>query len=122
MTKPSLGMILGLATWVLGCHEPPRIDTSSEEAAVTSVKEVRESLPQRMRPAFDKAVRTVVLTHYGEDALRETEGGPERFGAHALEPLNGMTAAEVLTEAQRIEAETEEEQDANDGRTRRPPP
>jgi hypothetical protein len=120
MTKPSLGMVVVLAACAPGCGTPPRIDTSSEEAAVASLKEVRESLPERMRPTFDEAVNTVVLSRYAEDELRETTGGPGRFGARALEPLNGMTAEEVLTEAQRIVAETGET--GHGGESRRSPP
>jgi hypothetical protein len=108
MMKRSLGMILVLAAWALGCGGPPRIDTSSEESATASLKQVRESLPEKMRPAFDEAVTTVVLSGYAENELRETVAGPERFGARALEPLNGMTAEEILTEARRIGAESEE--------------
>jgi hypothetical protein len=117
MRKPLFAMILGLAAWHMGCAAPPRIDTSSEEATSVSLSEVRESLPERVRPAFDDAVKTVVLSGYAEEAERETAAGVESFGARALAPLNGMTAEEVLTEAQRIEAEAEETR----GRSRREP-
>jgi hypothetical protein len=120
MTKRSLGMILGLAAWAVGCGGSPRIDTSSEEAAAVSLKQVRESLPEQMRPAFDEAVTTVVLTRYAEDMRGETAAGPGRFGARALQPLNGMTAQEVLTQAQRIVAETEKEARARGASKRSP--
>jgi len=122
MTKPSLGMILVFTVWALGCSGPPRIDTSSEESATASLKRVRESLPEKMRSAFDEAVTTVVLSGYAEDELRETAAGPERFGARALEPLNGMTAEEVLTEAQRIGAETKETPHGGRGESRQTSP
>jgi hypothetical protein len=71
---------------------------------------------------IDEAMTTAVLSRYAEDELRETAAGPERFDAQALEPLNGMTAEEVLTEARRIEAETKAKRGGAEGESRRSPP
>jgi hypothetical protein len=121
MVRESPVALLCLAALALGCGGPPRIDTSSEQSAAASLKQLRESLPERMRPAFDEAVRTVVLSRFGEDAVGVTEAGPEAFGAAVLEPLNGMTADEVLTEAQRIIADREARRGARAGEPRAPP-
>jgi len=49
----------------------------------------------------------VAFSRFGKDAVPEMAAGPTGFEARALEPLNGMTAHEVLTEARRIVAERE---------------
>jgi hypothetical protein len=75
-----------------------------------------------MRPAFDEAISTVVFDRLGEDVMDDLAGGPESFGARVLEPLNGMTAEEVLTEARRIAADGEAaEGDRPEGSRRSPP-
>jgi hypothetical protein len=108
MTRRALCLVLLFATWHVGCAAPPRIDTSSEARAIESLKQVRESLPADKRPDFDAAVMTVALERLGEDAPREMAGDPDTISARLLEPLNGMTAHEVLTEAQRIDARENE--------------
>jgi hypothetical protein len=122
MVRPLVWAILWLATCALGCGAPPRLDTSSEARATASLEEVRASLPERMRPAFDEAVTTVVVDRLGEDWADEMAGGARTFGARALEPLNGMTAEEVLTEARRIVADREATGGEGQGESRRPPP
>jgi hypothetical protein len=101
-------LVAGLTASAVACGTTPRIDASSDERAAASLKEVRRSLPPEKRPAFDEAVTTVVSSRFGEDELRDVAAGPAGFDARALEPLNGMTAHEVLTEAGRIAAEKKE--------------
>jgi len=122
MVRRPVWAILWLATCAVGCDTPPRLDTSSEERATASLEEVRASLPERMRPAFDEAVTTVVVDRLGEDWASEMAGETQSFGARALEPLNGMTAEEVLTEARRVVADREEVREEGQGESRRPPP
>jgi Family of unknown function (DUF6694) len=120
MTRGAGSLLLCLVPWAAGCSTPPRIDTSSEARAGTSLKQVRESLPQEKRRAFDQAVMTVALSRLGEEAPGEV-AGPEALGAELLKPLNGMTAAEVLTEARRIAADRREAPGAGQGKSKPPP-
>jgi len=122
MARPSLVAMLSFSAWAFGCGGPPRIDTSSEETASASLKQVRQSLPERVRPAFDQAVTTIVLDRFGEDAPGLTAGGPATFEAAMLKPLNGMTADEVMTEARRIVAEQRANRGTAAREGRRPPP
>jgi hypothetical protein len=101
-------LVAGVAASMVACGTTPRIDTTSDERAAASLEEVRHSLPPAKRPAFDEAVMTVVSSRFGEDEIRDVAAGPPGFEARALEPLNGMTAHEVLTEAGRIAAEKKE--------------
>jgi hypothetical protein len=122
MTKLSSAVGLCLATWSFGCGGPPRIDTASEESAAASLKEVRASLPETLRPAFDEALATLLSSGLDGDVGREMADGPREFGARVLEPLNGMTADEVLTEAQRVVAERERMRSAGPGESTTTPP
>jgi len=108
-------LLLSVVVLIAGCGGPPRLDTSSEESAVASLKRVRESLPEDVRPAFDEAVTTVALDRVGASGAAEMAGGPPALGARLLRPLNGMTAAEVLTEARRIRADARAMQGAAEG-------
>jgi hypothetical protein len=121
MTRRTPTLLLWLAAGAVACGTPPRIDTSSEATAAASLKRVRESLPQKKRPAFDQAVMTVALSRLGEEAPAERTAGPDTLGAELLRPLNGMTAAEVLTEARRITADSKETQSAGGGGSKAPP-
>jgi hypothetical protein len=107
MVRQSVATIVGLAAWAVACGTAPRIDTSSDERVAASLDEVRRSLPPAKRPAFDEALATVASSRFSKDAVSEMAAGPRGFGARVLEPLNGMTADEVLTEARRIVAERE---------------
>ena len=98
-------VVAGLAASAVACGTAPRIDTSSDERVAASLQEVRRSLPPEKQLAFDEAVATVAFSRFGKDAVPEMAAGPAGFEARALEPLNGMTAEEVLTEARRIVAD-----------------
>jgi hypothetical protein len=114
-------LLLCLAALGIGCGGPPRVDTSSEKSTVASLRRVRESLPEEMRPAFDQAVTTVALYRLGDNPPRHMGGRPEALGARLLRPLNGMTAHEVLTEARRIAAEAKAARAPGEGATAAPP-
>lgn len=106
MAQRARAVALGVAALAVACSSPPRIDTSSSAAAVASLRRVREALPPEKRAEFDAAVKAVALARLGEEA--ESEEAEPKPGDRMLAPLNGMTAAEVLTEARRLRAaETE---------------
>jgi hypothetical protein len=121
VTRRPPGVFLWLLAAAVACGTPPRIDTSSEARAAESLKRVRESLPPEKREAFDRAVMAVALSRLGEEAPAERRAGPDTLGAELLRPLNGMTAAEVLTEARRITADRNEVQGAGQGGSKAPP-
>jgi hypothetical protein len=90
---------------LFGCG-PPQLDTSSDAKAVASLERLRRSLPQDKRAEFDQAVMTIVLSRLsGKRELEIEQAGPAGLDARALEPLDGMTAHEVIIEAGRIAAD-----------------
>jgi hypothetical protein len=118
MAQRARAVALGVAALGVACSSPPRIDTSSSAAAVASLRRVRESLPPEKRGEFDAAVKAVALARLGDEPESgEAVSGP---GDRMLAPLNGMTAAEVLTEARRLRAAEKEARQA--GSEARPAP
>jgi hypothetical protein len=109
MAQRARAVALGVAALAVACSSPPRIDTSSSAAAVASLRRVRESLPPE---------KAVALARLGDEPESgEAVSGP---GDRMLAPLNGMTAAEVLTEARRLRAAEKEARQA--GSEARPAP
>jgi hypothetical protein len=112
--------VLGVLALVVGCGAP-RIDASSEQRAVASLERLRDSLPEEKRLEFDRAVLAIVRSEMDEKGLPRLEAaGPGAFDARALEPLDGMTAEEVITEARRIAADAAQRDSARRPSTPRP--
>jgi len=91
------------AILVLSACAAPRIDGSSDEAFQASVTKVRESVPESERPRFDKALLEIRM----DGALARALSGVSRdaMQRQLRERLAGKTAAEVLAEADHVEAQ-----------------
>ena len=85
------------------CAAAPRIDGSSDEAFRASLVKVRESVPESERPRFDKALLEIRM----DGALARALSGVSReaMQRQLRERLAGKTAAEVLAEAEHVEAQ-----------------
>jgi uncharacterized protein DUF6694 len=95
---------LSIATiLVLSACAAPRIDGSSDEAFRASVVKVRESLPESDKARFDKAVLAISM----DGALVRALSGASRdaMQRQVRDRLAGKTAAEVLAEADQLEAQ-----------------
>lgn len=103
--RKSIWASLFVATVLVGCSDP-KIDTSSDSALKSSVSQVRNSLPEDQRPAFDESLKVLAFSQINmKDVLAAgaTEGAllqPKIMGA-----LEGKTAKEVISEADRIKSE-----------------
>jgi len=99
------------AVLVLAACAAPRIDGSSEEAFRASVTKVRESVPEAEKPRFDKALLEISM----EGALARALSGVSReaMQKQMRERLAGKTAAEVLAEADQIEAQAKAHAEAD---------
>lgn len=103
--RKSILASLFVATVLVGCSDP-KIDTSSDSALKSSVSQVRNSLPEDQRPAFDESLKVLAFSQINmKDVLAAgaTEGAllqPKIMGA-----LEGKTAKEVISEADRIKSE-----------------
>jgi hypothetical protein len=91
------------AILVLSACAAPRIDGSSDEAFSASVVKVRESVPESERPRFDKALLEIRM----DGALARALSGVSRdaMQRQLRERLAGKTAAEVVAEADHVEAQ-----------------
>ena len=99
------------AILVLSACAAPRIDGSSDEAFRASVTKVRESLPEAGRAHFDKALLEISM----DGALARALSGVSRdaMQRQMRERLAGKTAAEVLAEADQIEAQAKAHAEAD---------
>lgn len=89
---------------VAGCAAP-RIDTSSDETAAVSMKQVRQSLPEDRRELFDEAIMTITFSKATDDLFglaAIASASPETMKAQMLAPLDGKTGEEVIAEGNRI--------------------
>lgn len=91
------------AVFLLGACASPRIDGSSDEAFRASVLKVRESVPESDRARFDKAL--VAISTDGA-VMRALSGASRDVMLKQMrERLAGKTAADVLAEADQMEAQ-----------------
>ncbi len=111
MRKPKLLLLAVLL--VVGCTDssPPTIDTSSEESMQESIANVRQSLPESDRAAFDAALLQLKIGHFDFEELI-TLGTSGDTGKAALEnrfnaTLEDKTGAEVLAAAEALQVESE---------------
>jgi hypothetical protein len=98
---------LALAMGATACSKPepagePRIDMSSDEAAARSIERVRETLDEEQRKQLADA--TVILVRHNLGVDRSAPLDPTNAGAAVKKVLDGKTAAEVIAEAQKVEA------------------
>ncbi|OSN05724.1 DUF6694 family lipoprotein [Lonsdalea iberica] len=103
------GMAIVIALVLAGCDKP-KIDTSSEATAKTSVKEVRESLPENKRAAYDDALEVVALSNVSMRDLMKAKMANDMSMVQEkmMSNLSGKTGEEILSYADKIRKEKAE--------------
>jgi hypothetical protein len=98
-----IGALSLAAVFLLAACASPRIDGSSDEAFRASVLKVRESVPEPDRARFDKALVAISM----DGAVMRALSGASRdvMLKQMRERLAGKTAADVLAEADQMEAQ-----------------
>jgi hypothetical protein len=94
--------LLGLLG-LLACSSPPRLDFSSDESAERSLAEVTAALGPEEKERFSNAFSVVVRHALGGGVL-DVESSPANRQKLAA-ALDGKTAAEVIADAQKLEAQ-----------------
>jgi hypothetical protein len=97
-----LAIVLALGACTGGA---PRIDTTSDETAATSLRRVKRSLPESERERFTNAVVTILMDRHRREGTPGAGAGDQVTTA-VLKPLDGKTAKEIFAEAERISAAT----------------
>lgn len=92
---------VALAAMLSACGDPV-IDGSSPEAYRKSLTEVRESLPEAERAAFEEAFSTVLMK---DGAFALLDSSVDGMQAKAAERVGGKTAKQIIDEAAAIVAE-----------------
>lgn len=83
----------------------PRIDMSTDESAARTIGQVRDSLDDEQRRELTDA--TMVLVRHAMGVDRAAALDPDKAKAAVKQVLNGKTAAQIIAEAQAIEAKGE---------------
>jgi hypothetical protein len=94
-------LTIGLVVGACGVGEP-RIDTTSDETASASLKQVKESLPAAERERFSNAVITILMDRDRREGTPVPGSAPDQVTTAVLKPLDGKTAKDVFAEAERI--------------------
>lgn len=98
------GLTVLVAIAVAGCA-PPRVDSASDEAFEASLAEVRESLTDDRREAFDHAILTIGAESVTLNETASEPGGTVDVAVGLKAALSGKTADEILAAAAGLRAE-----------------
>lgn len=101
--KKIVGVIL-LSFLLAGCDKP-KIDSSTDDAMKSSIAKVRESLPENKRGEFDNALQVVAFSNINMADLIQSD--KEDLSKKMRDSLSGKTADEVISYAQKVNAEKE---------------
>ncbi|OSN06401.1 hypothetical protein AU510_07710 [Lonsdalea britannica] len=109
-----IGIVIVIALVLSGCDKP-KIDTSSEATAKSSVKKVRESLPEDKRAAYDDALEVVAFSNVSRKDLMKAKMANDMSTVQEkmMSNLSGKTGEEILSYADKLrkeKAEKEKEQ------------
>ena len=101
--------IIVLALILAACGEP-KIDASTEESMKSSMEQIKARMTTEERAEFEKAAQVVLMTEVDfkemmQAALRGEEFDSEQVASDMKNRLDGMTAADILSEAERIKSE-----------------
>ena len=93
----------------------PTVDTSSDEAMETSISEMVASLPAEKEAQLRESLRIVAMSEMDlgsafRAALRGEEVNTDQVASIARDKLHGMTADQILMEAERIRSERRQRQ------------
>ena len=97
-----------------GCGKPT-VDASSEEAMAASIEEMKSGMTPEERAEFEKAAQVVLMSEVDikgmmQAALRGEELDSDEMIDDMKGRLDGMTADDIVAEADRIRKEREEKQ------------
>lgn len=99
------GVIGVLASFMVGCSDP-KIDASTDETMKASSQKVRESLPESKRAEFDEALKLLAFSQIDmKDLFAEGMVGAGNLENKMRSTVNGKTADEVISEANKVKAE-----------------
>ncbi len=106
--KRLLLTLLAVTTLLLtGCE--PTVDASSEESLMSTIQEIKKSLPEEKRKDFDKAVMTVAFADVELGALMAGIQDEDTLLKTAKEKLDGKTADEIFAKAKVVRERREKE-------------
>lgn len=99
-------LILCVLFVTAGCT--PTIDAGDDEALEESIEEVADSLSDDEREEFEEALFTLLFSGAG-DMLLDPDADDDEIDRRMRESIDGMTAREVIAEAEEVQREVEEE-------------
>lgn len=112
--RKTLVFLVLVASCTLACRQPPRMDTSSSAAFVTSRKELAASLSAVDAKRFRSAMRLIAALELWEMNpsvfARALELGPTPVAPPSvgvMKRVHGLTAKEVIALADQLAAETQ---------------
>jgi len=108
-------LIVVLLTLVLSGCGKPTVDASSEEAMAASIEEMKSGMTPEERAEFEDAAQVVLMSEVDikgmmQAALRGEELDSDEMIGDMKGRLDGMTADDIVAEADRIKKERETKQ------------
>lgn len=98
-------LFLAVVLAVSGCSEPT-IDASDKKSLKSSVENVRNSLPDSRKDEFDNAFQLLAMSQIDfADLMAEGQTDSGLLEQRMRDSVHGKTAEEVISEADRIQAE-----------------
>ncbi len=116
MKRFVLVLFAAAALLVTGCE--PTIDASSEESVKTSIKQVKESLPEDRQKEFQDAVATVAFSDADMGAMMAGLQDGESLIDAAKTKLDGKSADEIFAMAEEVEARRAKEKAEREAKQR----
>lgn len=102
-------VVLVVFVSVLGCSTDPVVDASSEEAFEASTKKMYESLDGERKDRFQKSLALLLLSAVDlKEVMAGAATGNEDYKTKAMQSLEGMTADQVIAQADQVIKEREE--------------
>ena len=89
----------------VGCgQQPPKIDTSTDEALKKSTQEVRQSLSKQEQQKFDEALQSILMNSIDLRSMfsGNTEVAEAQAQAKLKNSIDGLTGVEVIAKAETI--------------------
>jgi flagellar biosynthesis GTPase FlhF len=102
--KTTTILILGALLFLTACSKEKTIDASSDESMESSIQKVKDSLTPEEKEKFEESV---MLLAFDGGNLFELAADPDGAARKMKDRLDGKTAAEVMSEAERIRVERE---------------
>ena len=107
-----LSMILCAGIILSGCGDP-RINAATDDSMKESIEKVRQSLPQPRREQFDESIKILVFSQIDmKQLMADGASGTNTAKDKMKDTINGKTADEVISQAERIRAERKEKEQA----------